>query len=453
MAHMKTRSVPFRIVWVLALMMGSLPLTLRGASRKNEEKTEIAALRKQVAQQDERISELEREVRALLANAKMSPGTPNGNQIKASAAGTKSAPAKSLAKPVTAKDATKATETAAVSTPPATPQSMTQNVSPSSTPKISIAGIHVSGDVYLYQYAPVGVPGVQPRFELYAFSTVLDAQHGHWGFHSDYRLRTTRLRSYYPGVTWLQQGYVRYDTPYGEFRAGSFYRRVGLAWDGSFFGNIEYFDGLMLDPEFGVGFRGAHDFSSRLGAHYSAQYFTTDARINGSLPGRDLVSEPGAHAKNDLTLRFAPVFRLSHHTSLTVGGSLAQGAIDRDLGPNNLRDQFAADATLQTGPLLTYGEILRQAVHGRVVLPPWNATYALAGVRWARGRFQPRFNFSQGNYFGLNARREFILQPGITVRLADGFSFIYEYDFWRAISLSSRQTLDRSLNLVLDYHF
>jgi len=400
-----------------------------GYAAQEDEAAEIAALKQRVAAQDRRISELEREVQQLLAAAhhppaaSQAPSTPPHKAVEA------------------------------IKTPAAAPQAMAAAKNAPKSPKIRIAGINVGGDVYLYQYVPSGVPGAQPKFELYAFSALLDAQHGHWGFHSDYRLRTTKLRSFYPGNTWLQEGYVRYDTPYGEFRAGSFYRRVGLAWDGSFFGNIQYFDGLKLDPEFGVGFQGAHDFSHYLGAHYSAQYFSTDARINGSLPGRDFVSEPGARAKNDLTARFAPVFHFGPNVSLTVGGSLAHGAIDRDSGPNNTRDQFAADATLQTGPLLIYGEILRQNVHGLVLLPPFNATYALAGVRLARGRFQPRFNFSQGNYFGLNGNREYILQPGITVELADGFYFIYEYDFWREAALSSSQILDRSQNLVLQYHF
>ena len=394
---------------------------------QQDEAAEIAVLKKRVAEQDRRISDLEREVQQLLAAGQ----------------GHQTAP--------TAESAIPPKTVEAVKTP--APRAMVAAKKLLKPPKIQIAGINVNSDVYLYQYIPSGVPGAQPKFELYAFSALLDAQHGHWGFHSDYRLRTTKLRSFFPGNTWLQEGYVRYETPYGEFRAGSFYRRVGLAWDGSFFGNIQYFDGLKLDPEFGVGFQGAHDFLPRLSAHYSAQYFSTDARINGSLPGRDFVSEPGARAKNDLTARFAPVLHFSRDASLTVGGSLAHGAIDRDAGPNNTRDQFAADATLQTGPLLTYGEILRQNVHGVVVLPPQNASYILAGVRWARGRYQPRFNFSQGNYYGFSGRREYILQPGVTVRLTDGFYFIYEYDFWRSISLASSQTLDRSQNLVLQYHF
>ena len=79
--------------------------------------------------------------------------------------------------------------------------------------------------------------------------------------------------------------------------------------------------------------------------------------------------------------------------------------------------------------MLTYGEVLQQTVNGQVVLPPQNATYTLTGIRWARGRYQPRLNYSQANYHGLNGRREYILQPGINIRVADHLTFIYEYDF------------------------
>ena len=228
---------------------------------------------------------------------------------------------------------------------------------------------------------------------------------------------------------------------------------MGLEWDDSFIGNIEYFDGLKLDPEFGVGFEGSHKLQGRLGAEYSLQYFSANSPINGSLPGRDFVSQPGARAKNDVTLRFAPVWHFNKWASLNVGGSFAQGTIERDAGPHNRRRQVAADATLQLGPVLTYGEVLQQTVSGQVVLPPQNATYTLTGIRWARGRYQPRLNYSQANYHGLNGRREYILQPGINIRVADNLTFIYEYDFWRELSVLNPTTLDRSLNLVLLYHF
>lgn len=424
------RARPSAAISLVAILL--LPAARAGAQQADQG-AEIAALKKTVAEQDRRITQLEQQVQALLAAKNTLPETvAPGTQQESAVART----------PRTASE----TSEAGAGRAAAASQSR-------SRPEIKVAGIDVGGDVYLYQYVPTGVPGAQPKFELYAFSVQLDGQHGPWGFHSDYRLRTTKLRSFFPGNTWLQQGYVRYRTPVGEFRAGSFYRRVGLDWDDSFFGNIQYFDGLKLDPEFGVGFEGAHPLAGRLSAEYSAQYFSTDARVNGSLPGRDFVSEAGARAKNDVTARFAPVWHFNDWASLTLGGSLARGTIDRDNGPHDSRSQVAADATLKLGPLLTYGEVLRQTVDGAVLLPPRDATYALAGVRWARGRYQPRLNFSQAIYHDLNRRREFIVQPGITVRLADGFSFIYEYDFWRDLTPANRTTLDRSLNFVLDYHF
>ncbi len=425
----------------------SLALLLQGAgwtafgsvparTPPHNEEAQIEALKRRVAKQEERIRKLEAEVRALMAAQRLS------------AVSDETATPRSLS---TTPQPSSPTEQAAI---PSSRRRVRLHRGPNeSRPLAATLPVKFGGDVYLYQYVPTGVPGAQPRFELYAFSALVNGHHGPWGFHADYRLRTTKLRSYYPGNTWLQEGYVSYATRLGQIRVGDFYRRVGLNWDGSFFGNIEYFDGLMLDPEFGVGFEGSHPLRGRLGAEYSLQYFSTDSGVNGSLPGRDFVSEPGAHAKNDVTMRFAPVWNFGRRASFTLGGSFARGAIDRAGGPNNQRTQEALDATLRVGPWLAYGEVLRQTVSGVILLPPQDATYTLAGTRWRRGRFQPRFNFSQGDYHGLDGRREFILQPGITVELADGFSFIYEYDFWRSVSPSERRTLDRSLNFVLHYHF
>jgi hypothetical protein len=427
---MGRRSLP-GLLRVNGLLFVLVLLARPAAAQQIDQEAEITALKKRIADQDRRITQLERQVQALLA-------TKGSQQVAPEAK-----PENSTVQTSKAQDEP---GHGAAGSAPAPNRGAT-------TPEIRIAGVGIGGDVYLYQYVPTGIPGARPRFELYTFSLQLDSQHGPWGFHSDYRLRTTKLRSFFPGNTWLQQGYVRYRTPFGELRAGSFYRRVGLDWDDSFFGNIQYFDGLKLDPEFGIGFEGRHSLSARLGAEYSAQYFTTDARVNGSLPGRDFVSQVGAHAKNDGTIRLAPVWHLSDSASLTLGGSLARGTIDRDSGLHNSRTQAAGDATLKLGPLLTHGEVLRQTVAGVVLMPPQNATYTLAGIRWAEGRYQPRLNFSQANYHGLSGRREFIIQPGITVRLADGFSFIYEYDFWREIKPPSSTNLDRSLNFVLAYHF
>jgi uncharacterized coiled-coil protein SlyX len=441
------RHLYFR-VWFTAAVIAAIAFPAAGQTQASckqspSEEVQIQALKKKLAEQDHRIDQLEQQVRALLGakSATAQQAAPAANPAES---GPPSAVASAAETPVPpAPEPVEAAPKTAKKT----------GSEPATTVRALLSPVHFGGNVYLFQYVPLGVDGAHPRFELYAFSALVDAQKGPWGFFADYRFRTTRLRSFFPGNTWLQQGYVRYRTDYGEFRAGSFYRRVGLEWDDSFFGNIEYFDGFMLDPEFGVGFEGQHKLSGRLGAEYSLQYFSANSPINGSLPGRDFVSEPGARAKNDVTMRFAPVWHFNKWSSLNLGGSFAQGAIERDAGPHNLRRQLAADATLQLGPVLTYGEVLRQTVNGQVVLPPQDATYTLAGIRWARGRYQPRFNFSQGNYHGINGRREYILQPGINIRLADNLTFIYEFDFWRELSVIKPTTLDRSLNLVLLYHF
>jgi hypothetical protein len=411
------------------------------SAQESHQQAEIDQLKERVTQQARQIAVLKHEVNLLLGkqnpNARLSapalsvmPKEPHNPSPSG------------LLKPPAAKPALRAT-------PPADRTA----ARPSVARELGLGGVEVGGDVYLYQYVPFGVPGAIPKFELYALSLQLQARRGPWSFYSDYRFRTTKLRSYYPGNTWLQQAYVGYQTPIGQIRAGSFYRRVGLSWDGSFFGNIQYFDGLKLDPGFGLGFEGSHTLAGRLGAEYSVQYFTSDASVNGSLPGRDFVSEPGAHAKNDVTLRFAPVLHFSGNLSLTFGGSYARGSIDRTNGPHNIRSQLAGDATLQWRGLLTYAEVLNQYVAGLVIEAPQDATYTLFGVRWARGRFQPRVNFSAANYHGFQPRREYIFQPGITVNLSDGFSFLYEFDYWRRTSIPKPFLLDKSLNLVLLYHF
>jgi hypothetical protein len=432
---------------IVGVVLPAFGQTSASCKQAPSEEAQILALKEKLAEQDQRINQLEQQVRGLLSLQK-TPASPAMSESAklAHTHGEMDSPvvASSAAAAVASKPAGASTASAVV---------QETHPQPEKTVRALFSPIHFGGDVYLFQYVPLGVSGSHPRFELYAFSALVDGQKGPWGFHADYRLRTTKLRSFFPGNTWLQQGYVRYRTHYGEFKAGSFYRRVGLEWDDSFFGNIEYFDGFMLDPEFGVGFEGSHDLSDRLGAEYSLQYFSASSPINGSLPGRDFVSQAGARAKNDLTLRFAPVWHFNKWASLNVGGSFAQGSVNRDNGPHNRRRQVAADATLQLGPVLTYGEVLRQTVNGQVVLPPQDATYTLTGIRWARGRYQPRLNYSQANYHGINSRREYILQPGINIRVADNLTFIYEFDFWRELSVIKPTTLDRSLNLVLLYHF
>ncbi|HKI85794.1 MAG TPA: hypothetical protein VKA53_03515, partial [Thermoanaerobaculia bacterium] len=153
----------------------------------------------------------------------------------------------------------------------------------------------LAGGIYLYYYAP-SLTGVQSYFEVYTLYGTLDAKSadGRYGLHVDARARDSKLRSFYTSNLWLEEAYAWARTPLGEFRAGKFYRRVGLFWDDSFFGDIQYFNGLKLNPDFGLELVGERDLHPRVAVRYSLQLFTNNDHVDGALDGRDVESDPNA---------------------------------------------------------------------------------------------------------------------------------------------------------------
>src|SRR5205814_464154 len=105
---------------------------------------------------------------------------------------------------------------------------------------------------------------------------------GKYGLHIQARARDSKFRPYFDSNVWLQEAYAFAKTPAGELHVGKIYRRVGLFWDGSFFGNVQYFNGLKLNPDYGA------ELSGRW---YSVQYITNNAHVAGSLDGRDVESD------------------------------------------------------------------------------------------------------------------------------------------------------------------
>lgn len=326
------------------------------------------------------------------------------------------------------------------------------NVSTKSWRKAAKTTYSPGADVYLYEYVPVDFSAATSKFELFAASLYLNASHDKWGFYGDYRLRTTRFRPHYRSATWLQQGYISYQSPAGEIRVGSFYRQVGLIWDGTFYGDIEFFDGLKLVSSVGLDLQGEHQVFHPFKLEYLAQYFVTNTKVNGALPGRDYIDEPGAKLKNELIGRVAAAWKSGFGDSVSVGLSGASGRIERPAVVNADRRQIAVDATLTSGAFVTYAEVLWQTVDRPVIEAPQDATYVIAGIRSSKGRFQPRLNLGQGDYHTFNRRREYLLEPGLTTDLTHGFSLISEYVLWRAVAPAGSFTVDKSFNIVLHYH-
>jgi len=327
--------------------------------------------------------------------------------------------------------------------------------------------VDLSGGIYLFQYLPA-LPGVDPKLEIYAFLLNVDAATAdrRYGLHVQTRARDSKLRSYYVSDVWFQEAYLWGKTPAGEVHAGKFYRKVGVLWDDSFFGDVQYFNGLKLNPDYGVELVGTRAAGAPVSLDYSVQYFANNDRVAGSLPGRDVESDPTAALRDTATARLVPTWSFGPGRSLAVGLSGLSGRIERTAGapgPSFSLSQAAGDVTLTWGAVVSYVEVLEQrGVRPALAVDPatgprlgyLSGTYLLAGVRWqALRRLNLRLNYSRVDYKDLDTT-EVEVVPGAVVKLHDKLDLIAEYDGWRSEPRRGSGTyIDKSYDLVLHYSF
>ncbi len=323
--------------------------------------------------------------------------------------------------------------------------------------------LKISGSAYLFDYIPtLSVPS-QDFFEAYGLFLNLDSvsQDNIYGFHAQLRLRDSKLRSFYLSNVWFGEIYAYARTPLGEVKVGKVVRKVGLSWDGSFFANLQYFNGLKLVPDYGAELMGNRPINRTMSLDYSFQYLNSNARTDGALPGRDVESDPHASLSDAYAVRLAPTCRMGEK-SLSMGLSGFSGEINRLAGfgdPFRIR-QAALDATLDLGPAAAYAEYLYQWGERDDAQHPFShpgydeGAYLLAGTHWQiSSLIRLRVNYSQVRYIGQQAmEREWV--PGVLVSLSRSLSFIAEYDDWRLFPDSGgEQVIDKSTNLVADYSF
>ena len=59
---------------------------------------------------------------------------------------------------------------------------------------------------------------------------------------------------------WLWEAYGFLDTPLGRLKMGQIYRQFGLFWDDSWWGNVQYMDGMKLRSDYGVSLEDTPEF-------------------------------------------------------------------------------------------------------------------------------------------------------------------------------------------------
>jgi hypothetical protein len=289
-------------------------------------------------------------------------------------------------------------------------------------------------------YGTDGVP------DTYRWEAVLDGQlqvseSNTLGFHTDVRYRENEpLRSFISSQLWTQELYGFAKTDAGTFKAGQVWSRFGLDWDGSFYGNVQYFDGLKLDPDWGVAWERKFSPTQQLSIDAYAQFFFAEDKVNGSLVGGDAESADNYRERNTSVVRVVPTWSLDEHSSIALGLSGRLGEIEVRGGDSHHVSGGALDITYANRGFKVFAEM--DAINGRtnpahyVTGGPSDAYRDdLAGVEYT---FDPlgfvgattlRYTFSRGEYENPDGTQDLRL-VGLTSQLAKWLTLYVEYVNW-----------------------
>jgi hypothetical protein len=317
--------------------------------------------------------------------------------------------------------------------------------------------VTVGGGFVLWYYQPLDVGGAKNNLSLFFANLLVDAKSGILGLHIEQRFRDTRLRAFSGGTSWAQEVYASVSlNSETTLKLGKAYSHLGLFWDNSFYGNVQVYDGLKLDPDYGLSLEGGYATGQRAGLRYWVQFFLVDGQTNVALQDRETFSISGARRRNQAIARLEPFAKTG---SIEVKLGLSGAYLEADLPTVGKKDveRGAADVSINAGGFSGWAEYLYQ--HGQSVTD-FPATgsfsshnhYGLAGLQYSVGKVTARYNVSFGRYADISTT-EWMHVPAISVALGDWLSVLAEYVFWKRYASPADTLLDRSLNITLAGHF
>ena len=258
------------------------------------------------------------------------------------------------------------------------------------------------------------------------------------GIHAEWRARDSddHIRAFYLTNEWFYNAYAYAKTAWGDFKAGLITTDIGIPWDGTWWEGVPYFDGYKFDPAWGVTWQKPWKVNDTFHIDTDAQFYFIDGGINGSEPGADVLSVPGARERNTGVLRVVPTWELAKDTTLAVGASGLVGGITGGsaYGLSSTREAWDAEATLTVKNWSIFGEVLR----GYGVVNPANyvsggpsdrVSSARGGIAYKYGPITWHVNYSYG-WDQNPSGHQFVFDPGATIQLTKNITFYAEYVKW-----------------------
>jgi hypothetical protein len=349
-----------------------------------------------------------------------------------------------------------------------------------------LRGVTFGAGAILWYYQPIvpRTPGTENNVSVFWAHLLVDGKWGNFGLHLEPRFRDTPLRTITTSVNgvsvvtytqddraYLQEAYASADIKpiKATLKLGKEYSHLGYFWDNSFYGNVQVYDGLKLDPDYGASLEGSVGKSEdEFSLGWWAQYFVVDGGTNVSLPGRDTISVPGARRRNQAVVRLEPHINLGDaKIALGVSGEYFDADIP-SIGDQNVW-RGALDATVTVGGLKLLGEVQHQ--DGRSVTDfPFPSTsagpgssknidYVQVGGDYTLGPVTARYYVSMGSYNdaplptgGTATVKQWLHVPALAVAVSPNVSLLGELVFWQHDTPTSSTLYDRSFNLTLFAH-
>ena len=310
-----------------------------------------------------------------------------------------------------------------------------------------------------------GIPGLRDTYfwYLYVDPEYTTAAGNKIGGHMELRLRETdTFRTFIDDQvwTWEAYGYIQNEN-LGTLKAGQLFNRFGLFWDGVFFGNAPYFDGLRLDADYGVAWEKTTQIHDCLSLDSYAQFFFHEDQSNGSFGGADAESVAGYTEKNTGVFRLVPTWTLSDGSQLAIGASAMVGEIDSRIAlPDETVWAYGIDATYTKGPWKAFIEGsqlhgVRNPVGYVSGGPSDELVNTLAGVQYTRGSVTYRCSYSNSIYDNPHAVQNMVL-TGATVTLTDHVDLYVEWVHQRvddADIVTQQGEFFNGIEWVVNWHF